>query len=491
MADDTAEKKPAYVPGFHWDIFVSYAHQSNQPEPGQKEPWITDLKSRLEGYLTGKLETPPNIFFDESDLPTVGAYPEELKNALHHSALLLTINCEPYFASSFCALERKIFQDVFGQDPRTEENDLRRIVEVYKSLLANGIEPKIQADSNGFWFCGKPDPKKLELTDTFVPGDDEYDDEYTKALRRMGNQIAKLLFQMRKERSAIFVSPPNDAADPKSQIGNLYERLRKELSQEFRVIPLPGSNLSDAENLNNSLLSVHFISQTFDKATVDRVAMAREIGRPILVIVAPGLDERNPVRELLKKLEEDLDKAAQESPNCLRLMDWKPTNQLSDLVTLIRPLLPAPGDQVSPGRSFVYLICHPRDLVDDEVQRLCSLVKSSPLKFEVSRLEQSTVAAVIDHINKFATCDGILLVWGKAQKDWFEKYQGEIKEAPAFRSGRPVSSKSVLLDPKDEEKIKVAKSLVSAEDLWDGFDAGKIAEFLKSLKPLAQRANAQ
>src|SRR5437764_14012686 len=113
----------------------------------------------------------PKIYIDHSDLRKAGNYSQDLVDELSSSALLVTINCEPYKNSDDCTWELEQFRKKFGHDPRTI-NGGRRIVEVYKSLLPSGACHIIQPGNNGFWFCGNPD--RGEKADTFRYGTDEY-----------------------------------------------------------------------------------------------------------------------------------------------------------------------------------------------------------------------------------------------------------------------------------------------------------------------------
>jgi hypothetical protein len=469
----------AYVPGFDFDVFVSYAHASDQPALGRAKGWVTELKEELDRYLTGRTAPAPQVYIDHSDLRRAGAYPQDIAHELRRSALLLTVNCEPYLESDFCTWEVAQFREEFSEDPRTP-NGARRIVEIYKSLLADGSVPRIQGDNNGFWFCGNP--ARREPDDTFELGSNEY----ANALKLLGKEVSKLLFSMRKELQCIFLSPPVDAADPNSTVGNLYQKLRAELRQEYQVVPFPGNTSSDADSLARSLLSVHFLSRRFDQLTIDRISMARQADHRVLVVIAHdlGSDEASPMSGFLNVLKSFIKNTADELPAPLRLFSWVPgKHQTGDLVALVQKLIPSGESPTPTGRgSLVYLICDPRDVREEEVQKLCDHVQKSPMNIALSRSAQDTQEGVLDHLKNLATCDGIVLLWGRAGEDWFRKYQSELKSVPGFRPGRAVDSKSMLLRPKDERKILIAQEMVRPEDLWEGFDPSKLDSFLASVR---------
>src|ERR1700683_2480426 len=146
-----------YVPGFDSDVFISYAHASDQPVSLGNRGWVTELREDLISNLEPKLFPPPDIYIDRTNLRKAGAWPDDLRLELRHSAILLTINCEPYFNSDYCKWELDQFRKRFGNDPRTTGGS-RRIIEVCKSLLEQGRHPILQVGNTGVWFCHKREP---------------------------------------------------------------------------------------------------------------------------------------------------------------------------------------------------------------------------------------------------------------------------------------------------------------------------------------------
>lgn len=564
-----------YVPGFHYDVFISYAHASDQGRAARPKGWVTEFQEELENYLTAILHPAPKVYIDHSELRKAGAYPQDLARDVRRSALLLTINCMPYLGSDFCKWELDEFRKEFGDDPRTTD-DGRRIVEVYKSLLPNGSVPKIQRDASGFWFCGNPE--KRETPDTFDCDTKQFSD----ALKVLGKEIVALLFAMRRERQTIFVGPPVDATEQTSTIGSLFRDLRAELRQYYNVVPLSGDVASEDRDLANSLVSVHFISNIFDKPTLARIDKAKEGNRALFVIIAPELrkDPSNSNWALIRTLESVIKSNATDTANKIRLLNWQPLNdQPGDLRLKIAESLPKPENPLSD--VSVYIICDPRDVAEDEVGKLLRILEQirnvdpygSPhltdeqatqlfrlfgetksfeetsgmplaeqvfekrfmayeelkslavtskgmkqlfhifqallaidkvletlgeeeikylfsvfeeigklrLRLKPLRSAQGNSDGVIDHISKLHDCDGSLLLWGCAQAAWFKQYHDELQSAPGLRRGRPLSSKAVLIKPKEDWKLSYARQLVPAENLWEGIELKKIATFLISL----------
>ena len=98
-----------FVPGCHHDIFVSYASETNQ------DKWITQFVHKLGRELEELLgrshfSARDNIYFDEREMRTGQNFPEELRSAAEHSALLVVVLSQGYLNSHWCERERIAFQ---------------------------------------------------------------------------------------------------------------------------------------------------------------------------------------------------------------------------------------------------------------------------------------------------------------------------------------------------------------------------------------------
>ena len=100
----------AYISGFKHDIFVSYAHVDNLPDPGVEEGWVTTLVHGLETKLAQKLgrREAYNLWMDPR-LSRDAHLTPQIKNILRDTATLLVILSPGYIASEWCEQERKSF----------------------------------------------------------------------------------------------------------------------------------------------------------------------------------------------------------------------------------------------------------------------------------------------------------------------------------------------------------------------------------------------
>jgi TIR domain len=100
----------AFVPHYTYDIFVSYAHVDDLPEPVTQEGWVTTLVQGLKKRLAQKLGR-NDAFTLWMDRELAGNIPitPEIIHTLQHSATLLLILSPGYLASTWCQQEMQAF----------------------------------------------------------------------------------------------------------------------------------------------------------------------------------------------------------------------------------------------------------------------------------------------------------------------------------------------------------------------------------------------
>src|SRR2546428_6969002 len=89
----------AYVPGFDWDIFISYPRESNQRDP-QDLGWVNEFHRILKDELDQRMPDSdrPKIYFDREDFGAADHIDHDLLEAARRSALFLPILSPRYIA---------------------------------------------------------------------------------------------------------------------------------------------------------------------------------------------------------------------------------------------------------------------------------------------------------------------------------------------------------------------------------------------------------
>ena len=105
----------AFVPGYKYDIFISYATVDNDLAPGvdpkKHKGWVTTFRQGLEkrlAQLLGRKEL-CSIWMDERDLSRYTPISDNIAQSLEKTALFIIILSPGYLASEWCENERSIF----------------------------------------------------------------------------------------------------------------------------------------------------------------------------------------------------------------------------------------------------------------------------------------------------------------------------------------------------------------------------------------------
>src|SRR5437773_8308726 len=83
------------VPGFQYDLFISYAHANNQ------YGWITEFQEDLSNLLWEQLGSQPRIWWDTPGLDGQAVH-EGIRQAVYESAVFVPISSIAYLASAYC-----------------------------------------------------------------------------------------------------------------------------------------------------------------------------------------------------------------------------------------------------------------------------------------------------------------------------------------------------------------------------------------------------
>ena len=268
----------AYVPGCSADVFISYAHRDNQ------DGWVTTLKDRLTEKLNPFLAGRAQVWFDNRIRPGV-YFKQEIQQKLKDTPIFVAV-VPSYLESDFCiADELDWFQNQGGKD----------IIQLLKVPLETGqkvplSEPhyKVLYDENdGHLLDGEPLNKIM----------DEVVAAMMKKLRELWELHPKIYVAQLKNEN---LKPRWDA---------LKDRLHAEgyavLPKGVLPVRVPDGRIR--EWLEAARFSVHLENVPDDPLAQRQLAIARQIGRPVLVLPEPPPQDRLPaaIAEVQKRLESD------------------------------------------------------------------------------------------------------------------------------------------------------------------------------------------
>jgi hypothetical protein len=408
-----------YVPKLKNDVFISYCHDDNVSDfPGERG-WITDFGERLRVRLKQLLGAPGEVWWDKR-LGGDHALDLEIRTRIEGTAVFLAIVSPSYLNSDYCAREREWFRIAVGD--RMQAGSRMRGIRVVKTPKSDGSHRGIFRDGLGFEFfvAAKDEPDEVE---EFPRTSCEFQEEFGKVCRR----VKGLLETLRRQQVAVYVahcSPP---------LKGERSRLVAELAdQGYRVLPeiqVDSENVEKVtgEGLETAAVSVHLFGSEEHGLSVRQAQIAMDAGRPLVVWTSkPELDcdDTKYGRFLcgLMRRSHYLDRTALESVK-------------AEVMKLLEPV-----DQAAPRRSTgsrrVYILCHRAE--SEDIRRAWQIKKWMVERhFEVDLPEIAPLDPedlIQDHRKKLEGCEGLLLYWGQASKDWFETSKNDLATRQ-FRSG--------------------------------------------------------
>src|SRR5579872_3889128 len=107
------------LPGFAYDIFLSYRHNDN------RSGWVTEFVNALQEELAATIKEPLDIYFDKDphngllETHNVDKSLEEKLNCLIFIPIISQTYCDPKsfaWQHEFCAFNRLSKGDQFGRD---------------------------------------------------------------------------------------------------------------------------------------------------------------------------------------------------------------------------------------------------------------------------------------------------------------------------------------------------------------------------------------
>jgi hypothetical protein len=175
----------AFVPGYKFDLFISYAHLDNVAVTDADPGWVHHFGQRLRASLQMRLGSKDfNMYFDNINLRGHHAI-EGISDQARDAAVLVVVLSNSYLQSDFCMQkELKVFleRDAHARD---------RIYVVRKSPLD---DPSLKQPAELYRLRGcdfwEEDQHKEPLT---LGQDVEIDDRYRKALAKAANDICTVL----------------------------------------------------------------------------------------------------------------------------------------------------------------------------------------------------------------------------------------------------------------------------------------------------------
>jgi TIR domain/Domain of unknown function (DUF4062) len=245
------------------DVFISYAHNDNLPEPGASEGWVTHFRDCLTSYLTGYIGKSAQVWRDEERMGGGEFLTHTLRDSLRESQTLISIISPSYLNSKWCQEELNFFWEEVG----SRVGNRSRVFAVVK--LPPAQMPSRFEDLLRFQF--------FELTRNNVPLPlSPEDDRFRKEIGNLAYTIAeriKELEALKTPGKTIYLA--ETTGDMRGKRKNVRDDL---IQRGFSVLPLIDEEkpvetaeyqASVREDIKKSDLAVHLIGRNYGDCAPD------------------------------------------------------------------------------------------------------------------------------------------------------------------------------------------------------------------------------
>jgi hypothetical protein len=277
-----------YVPGFDYDIFISYAAGDN--DQGGVEQFIATLEKQISDNLVNAFSKEKvRVYFDRQRLATHAGvnWEEQLKAAASSSAILVPLLSPNYLSSLYCSKERGWFGT--------------------QSHVSQGCPYAV----TGWVPIGQhPQPKEFEKAQRHPAGDSWLalapPEERLWSCREFALKLRDALVEMRASVSAVFLGPAVEGRGAATR-----SRLMDELEKSgYRVVPGPDFVYEDPEAvrayLKSSLLAIHFPGDGLDLEGLTAIEESFLSARKTLLVQPMGSTLSDDEAALLEEIDAQL-----------------------------------------------------------------------------------------------------------------------------------------------------------------------------------------
>lgn len=477
----------AYVSGYDYDVFVSYAHVDNEPFLAGGKGWVTSLVEGLRKLMAVKLgRTDSFSLWMDYALRYAEPVTPQLLNTVRKSAVLIVILSPGYLASDWCRRERDAFLGI------VQARGARRVFVVERDDVDDADRPPELFDLVPFRFWIRDREGKAPHILGF-PQPSANDHEYINRLHDLSVEITEELKRM------------NAAADSPQPIAGLADHTTP-------VFDLPKATV--------------FLAQVTDDLDLDRAAVKRYLDQHNIEVVPatwysqePGAFRRSAEPDLAKAdlfvqlLSGTAGKRPADLPQGYPCFQWelakaanKPILQWRDksidLASIEdaehRAFLQCDSVRAEPIEDFKREICrrllekptrppandtHAFVFVDIEsadrpiAEEVCAVLDRFGVEYALPLHSADPAENRRDLEENLASCDALIIIYGQTTATWVRRQLHECRKTLARR--RPLPALALFEGPpaaKDPLDMKLQNMVVL--NCRQGLDADKLQTFL-------------
>lgn len=417
----------AFVPGFEYDVFISYAHIDNQATK-----WVETLANAIRDKASEFAGAPVAVWRDPK-LNGNDYFDDVITKTVKASAVFVAVVSPRYIASASC---RKEYQAFVSGQRNIRVGEKSRIARVLKTPLPAGTSepPEFASDSTlGFPFFEAKDGQLIEFENNQdLP---EYPKfwETAKGLAGAIEKVLRLLTSATRtpnQKHIVFL------ADTVRKLAASREELARELLGRGHTV-LPEHPLlidgafarADAlQAISMATLAVHLVGDSYglipegEERSLPHLELELASARPGLpqfVWAPPALDKSTTGKAIDSKLEALIDHVTQAETIDGKVLEVCKTDFVAFKEVVLDALAKdhSPPSTVTNGKS-IYLLFHNDDIDSPDLKAIRSHLLDAgypvnPPVFEApdGELRQIEEQLILDN-------DATIIYYGQAKDSW-------------------------------------------------------------------------
>ncbi len=496
----------SFLPGYEFDIFISYAHVDNIILPGENKGWIEQFYQNLNLLLAKRFGRTDivKIWWDNRKLDGSKLFDKSIEDGLQKSAILICLNSPGYMASEYCQKELTDFHQKIAQEPvGSAIGDRSRIFHVLLNRIPHQKWPSQLAGTSGFPFYITEESD--DLGDTI----DIKSAEFKTQMHSLRNSIWSILTDFNQQISK--ATEEIEAAEKPFTIymGEVADTLRRprmrivsELEKKgFKVIsgippPYEGPAHESATHtaLEKADLAIHLLDEYPGSPIagvnnmwypLKQTALALETAKAQMIWVPPDLVyedvEESDYKEFLQSLENG--KGTQKEIEFVRCSKNTLVQEITDLADEIQSRriaikssaekLPILLDTHFNDQIYALDLC--KSLIENQVQPYINAQDDDPRK------NTSMLAERISMVKK------LVFLYGSVSKEWVRERMSAALQI-IVSNNFPVEDFYIYMGPphKDNSEISMNQNFLKVNIFNNSnsqfIEPNLLSQFIHNLK---------
>jgi hypothetical protein len=138
------------VPGFEWDVFISYARANDRDAPerfgGRSDVgWVAHFQRRLEDAINGRCATDVKVWYDKSAIARGEGFSDAIAEGASRSAVFVALLSTRYLASEYCNQEvSTFFEQDSGLFPFMIGRKCRLVTVLLEDIVPGAYEARVR-----------------------------------------------------------------------------------------------------------------------------------------------------------------------------------------------------------------------------------------------------------------------------------------------------------------------------------------------------------